>query len=323
MPEQPASDYKVQAWVKLIRGNVVPAFPRDVHIPRAIIEDRSAYEVLARHTPVTKPDFVSVYSEFERLNQIATTIYLDIDGEDLPDSLRWLTENYEVLSRLRAHLIFTGNRGFHVYIPLKPVKIDLKKATLFVVEHLLKDPDLIDKQKIGDWRAMGRLPYTTSEKSGGIVRPYPIQYNGIDATVDLSELLAQLFPAKLSGFKTSLPPENDLVWSCGVPPPCILSCMEHLRAGTITHSQRFHLTTFLLRILTPDEVTLVLSQALNRTGDGLSSRSMRQIEYSVRYLASKGYQPYNCYNCNLHGICPVPTQQESCPFYPSLNTWWS
>jgi hypothetical protein len=319
------SSFKERYWLTQIRFGKVPSFPRDIHIPRSTVSSKDSFVTIAKFTN-NKPDSTAVYSDWEITNHTASTIFIDIDGEDITDSLKFLSLNYALLRKLRANVMFTGNRGFHIYIPIKPTRVeDLRSATRFVIELFNGDTDrYVDHQKVGDWREMGRLPYTVNEKSGNLSQPYPIKpsSDSSENINELSKILSQ-FSRPISTYKivsTIQPPESVQV--CGIPPPCIVYCLEHMRSGSLTHPQRFHLANFLSKIMSVDEVCKVFECERVKNGDSLGSPVPSLILRNVRDLAERGYYPYRCDTARILGVCPIPEEQEICPYYPSITKQW-
>lgn len=303
---------KERYWLKQIRYNIVPTFPRGMHIPRSEVHDVNGYVILAKFSK-NKPDYTTVYSNWEQQNKIASAIFLDIDGSDMVDSLKFITSNWEVLDRLGAGIISTGGHGYHIYIPIKPVKIDLKESTDFITDLLKGGKDYIDKQTVGDWNRLGRLPFTINNKSGKLSKPIKdMQYTAL--TEQLSKILAEVHGISKYSFTTTIKPPKEIV-SYGIPPPCIMYLLDLLRTSHyLNHPQRIHLVSFLKDILKRDELI-----SLFRLAEDFNEQI---TSYHVDYIKERNLKPYGCDKAKTNGICPFPLQQEICPYYPSIARSW-
>ncbi len=303
---------KEKYWLEQIRYNVVPTFPRGMHIPRAEVKDVNGYVVLAKFTR-NKPDFTTVYSNWEQQNHIASAIFLDIDGSDIVDSLRFVTANWETLDRLGAEIISTGGHGYHIYIPIKPVKLDLKGATEFIIDLLKGGKDYIDSQTVGDWNRLGRLPFTVNEKTGNISKPVKdMKYTPVND--QLSKILAEIHGNMKYSFTTTIKPPKSII-SQGIPPPCIMYLLDMLRSKHyLTHAQRLHLVSFLKNIMSRDELIELFTT--------VNDFDIRVTSYQINYIIGRDIKPYSCEKARINGICPFPLQQGICPYYPSITRSW-
>lgn len=284
---------------EFLRSGVVPAFPRDYGIPRKVAYDDSHFSTMVRLSKGYNAH-TSVYSRWEWENSIASTFLLDIDGDTYWDSLRFLVDIKPLIKGFKVRAYFTGNRGFHVYIDFPPTKLDLRSSVMGFLERYLGGIEwerYIDRQVIGDWRHMARLPGAVHEKNGGTAR---LVWESKGMNVPDLRFTSQNLILKSFGPKRL---------TKGNHPPCILYLLDLLRTThDLSHYQRIHLASYLLNIMDPEEVTDIFMLAEDY------KRSV--TEYYVRYLDQKGWRPFGCIKAKQYGICPVPLQQNGCPFFP-------
>lgn len=130
--------------------------------------------------------FVSVYSfdapspemgvMWPRDKVIIDVLFMDFDDAENPSSALKDVQKFVrfLLSRGSYPLVyFSGSKGFHVYVPFKPVKLTkpketLKRVMITVTELLeLKTADL----NVADIARVARLPFTVNSKSGRMCVP--------------------------------------------------------------------------------------------------------------------------------------------------------
>lgn len=318
---------KEDLWLAQIRHGIVPSFPRDIHLTRKKAYTEDHYRTISRLNHAS-PDHTAVYSDWEIKNHTASCIFFDVDqGGGFYDNLSFLTKNWPTLHRLDAFILWTGNDGFHVYIPLVPIIVDLMVATKFVMQLLGNGVDVdnyIDKQPLGDWRKMGRLPMTIHEESGRYSMPYYgsdfkfMEKNGFsELTVELSTLLLKYKPLN-KRLPSSIYPLPDDVEKTGTgpPPPCILSLLDRAKTTRhLSHVERIHLASFMMRIMDLKDVVDIFKLC--------ADFSYKVTSYQVKYLHDRGIRSYSCEKAKEYGICPMPLEQEKCPSFPSINQKWA
>jgi len=97
----------------------------------------------------------------------------------------FLEERYEA----KSLILFTGNRGFHVYIFTIPVLLKSPKETLKRLgEWIIKKLDLkyVDVKVIGDIRRVARAPYSKHQKTGLFCVPVTLDMS-IDEVIELAK----------------------------------------------------------------------------------------------------------------------------------------
>ena len=287
-------------YEEFLRSGTVPAFPRDFGIPRRRVFDQTHFDTVVKYV---RSGHVSIYSDWEWMHQTATTFLLDIDGYNYYDSLSFLVRIKPMLEGFRVRAYYTGNRGFHVYVDFPPTVMDLQATVRGFLDRFLEGVEwerYLDRQVIGDWRHMARLPNTVNEKSGGVSRlvwfnnpPNPLSVEPKERSIPYSSYTTE---------RKELPK--------GKHPPCILYLLDKLRSEhDLSHYQRLHLASYLLNLLEPNEVVELFRLASDYKHD--------VTQYHVNYILSRGIRPFGCVKAKQHGICPIPLQQGKCAFYPT------
>ena len=158
------------------------AFPREVGDPsRKVVRDLSEFfEFILECTKNSKPCYAAVYrfkdQEFKELE--IDRIFLDFDagGELLEDCWIEVREFAEFLKSLKIHplVVFSGKKGFHLYIFFPEVKLKHPKETIQKFVSLLvsrfqgerkKQIKYLDRKVVGDIRRLARIPYTIHEET--------------------------------------------------------------------------------------------------------------------------------------------------------------
>jgi hypothetical protein len=216
-----------------------------------------------------------------------------------------------VISKVRS--VFSGRRGVHLYVDLNPVRvIDLRGASEYVAE-VLGIRDIVDRQVLGDWRRMSRVPGSYHRVTGNecvVLNPS----TDPELTRILSELIYEKFVAKSKSFEVPMPREmQETISVQGEPPPCISFLTGQLLSGqNLKHEARIHLGTYLLRLgLKPEEIAVLF----RKVPDFNESTTL----YQLRWLQKHNYKMYSCMKARQYGLCPLPL--ETCKYYPSPN-WW-
>jgi len=304
-----------QVWLNHIRSNEVIAFPRDYNLYRRKLLSEKQYLTSCQHAHDNKLEmFTSVYGEYEMNNHIITTFFydIDIDHAGIDSVYELIARSENLISKTRV--IYTGHRGIHVYVDIHPTRVqDLRQASEFVAE-LLGIRDIVDKQVLGDWKRMCRVPGSFHKKTG----EESIVINPITDS-ELKKLLTDIIRARYGSksvreFKVNIPPPvKETVTILGEPPACVLYLLGKLFVGQdLSHQARIHLGVYLLHLgLTPEEASVLFATQ--------SDFNPEYTLYQLRWLQERNYKMYSCMRARELGLCPLPLQH--CKYYPSAN-WW-
>jgi len=200
-------DYS-QGWIMLCKNK----YPREVGFPARIrvMNDEEVIKYVSGFNG-RRNCYFSVYAyEGEEIIPRIDRIFIDFDIEDkeyvpTKDNLEPLKECYEEVKKLYNYLletfhyeplvIYTGRRGFHVYIELDEIKLRHPSETIKeFVNRIVNQLNLkfVDMKVIGDVRRLARVPYTIHPKTG--LYAYPIT---LDMTVEEILALAKNPPLKI------------------------------------------------------------------------------------------------------------------------------
>jgi len=303
-------------WLMHVRDSLVPAFPRDFSFKRVPVFNQRHYLTLCNlcHQNL-RSGYVSVYSDYEHQNHVFSCLYFDVDGEDILDTTRFVLQMLNEISSYCPLVVFTGGRGYHIFIHLPPVSIDLKKASLFFLDRLngVEWEDYVDRHALGNSRAMCIVPFTFHRKT--FIESRIVRYPKVtQSNHDLAKELAEKFKWEPQGeINLSTVPVGDSAFFGDDFPPCILSCLQKLSSeGELSHEGRMFLSTFLLRSgFEPSEVMQLFSSAHDFNPSVTS--------YQVNYIVRRGLKAYSCPKAIALGLCPFPIQH--CKYYPNVN-WW-
>jgi hypothetical protein len=209
--------------------------------------------------------------------------------------------------------LYSGRRGVHLHVDLEPIRIaDLRGASEYVAE-ILGIADIVDKQALGDWRRISRVPGSYHKVTGNecvLLNPK----TDPELSRQLSTLLSEKFSVHNQNYTVPMPSEvREIVSELGEPPPCISYILGQLLAGqNLTHAARIHLGSYLLRIgLTPKEALVLYSR--------VPDFDTTVTHYQLQWLQSHNYKMYRCDKAKQYGLCPLPL--NNCKYYPSPN-WW-
>jgi len=158
------------------------SFPREVGDPnRKIVRDLNEFfKFILECTKNNKPCYAAVYrfKDQEFKEPEIDRVFLDFDAgeESLEDCWIEVKNFAEFLESLKIHplIIFSGKKGFHIYIFFPEVSLKHPKETIQKFISLLisryqaerkKEIKYLDRKIIGDTRRLARIPYTIHEES--------------------------------------------------------------------------------------------------------------------------------------------------------------
>jgi len=297
-------------WLKHVRAHLVIAFPRDRGLYRRKFISQEQYLTACDYAYRNRLElFTSVLSDYEIKNQIVSCIFYDIDVDY--DVLDLVNKLQPIIEKVRT--VYSGRRGLHLYIDLKPVKVcDLRRASKHVAEFL-GVLDFVDRQTLGDWRRISRVPYSYHGVTGNMCT---VLNGTTDAELSeiLSEMLSMKFKVKENyEIYTPLQPP-EIVYCNGEPPPCVTFLLGQLMSGyNLTHAARLHIGSFLMKLgLTPEEACIIFSN--------VPDFSREYTLYQLRWLRDRNYNMYSCVRAKEYGLCPLP--MNICKYYPTPNSFF-
>jgi len=322
-----------EEWKKFLRFELYPyQFPRDLLEFRTVVSSMEEYIKIIRAANGRMNVFTSLYSYPQVENKIIDVIFLDLDAEDFADAeaKRNILEKILKHHDIKYRLFWSGQKGYHFYIPFPPVKLSNPKLAIRrLVEKIISYHDLVDYHVVGDLRRLVRVPYTIHPKTcfysfecRGVMKfeyminPPPTMNRW---TEDNEHISLALLYADLKRISYSDLPDISVIrkkLSEIYLPECIARIIEDLRSGyEVPHRHRLHLAAFLRIIGVP------LRDAVNlfRTADDFDEKVTL---YHLKKIYESNFLCHSCVKAAAFGICPYPYHhQHSCPYYPSINIY--
>jgi hypothetical protein len=157
------------------------SFPREVGLPRKIVNSLPDFLSFIASTNGDGNVYVSVYQykSYDE-NPVIDRIFMDFDApthellKEVYDEVRSFV-SFLKSRNLSPLVVFSGKKGFHVYLFLKPVTLKNPRESIRkLVEALVKAYKLntqreirfLDWKVVGDIHRLARVPYTIHPESG-------------------------------------------------------------------------------------------------------------------------------------------------------------
>lgn len=313
-------------------------FPREVGDPwRILVRNVREMERFVATRNGVRDVYVSIYA----FDLVIDKVWVEFDSEDLNKAL---LEAKELASRLRKSKlpfipVFSGRKGFHFYILLKPWRspsVETAKALLLDFQENLTDGlETVDRHGFGDVRRMVRVPNTLNGsryctylplefvrwEMGDILKYAERRHNHeyalrIEKSIlDLSSLRPN--PTDVGcGLrnKTKLPANGNGTYEflVNIVRPCIA---ESAVSSNPPHIVRVDLVSELIWLgYGPEEVCSFISGLKWEDYDPNITR------YHVQQIASHRYLPVSCRKLRWYVNC---TQCGWRYFWRDVNVWSS
>jgi predicted transcriptional regulator/energy-coupling factor transporter ATP-binding protein EcfA2 len=177
--------------------NTLYIFPREVGDPeRRIVNNVSDFiRFILDCTRSNKPAFTAVYAfrDKEFKDPIIDRIFLDFDAsegdlEDCWDEVREFAK-FLKLAKINPLVVFSGKKGFHIYIffpevKLKHPKESIQKFVALLITRFESEKKVkvryLDRKVVGDIRRLARIPYSVHEDT----KRFAIIVRDLDQTLD-------------------------------------------------------------------------------------------------------------------------------------------
>lgn len=302
---------------------------------RSVCQNRDEF---LKFNLLNKDIYANIFSEYQLAEREYDMLYLDIDDSDLDVAY---TKLVLLLSRLKAvgiehyFIIFSGSKGFHVYVPFESVRlVEYRKSAVAFLQSI-NVLELIDIQVINTVRGM-RLPYSVNTKSG-----FTVISLGNRLVFSKEEILARSLACEHADFeiipnvglgkillnwdgivvKQNLAEKHSTIVKGSKSilfsdeqyfPPCMLRLYNLAKEGTpLNHVERMELGIFLLHIYGGDVEKV--SRYYRAMGDWNPDITNYHLEYFIR----TNQHLMGCDNLDKNGICCM--DQDICPYSPSIN----
>ena len=164
-------------------------FPRDVDYPRKVVYN---YEELKRFVELTN-GIKSVYVALYDHTFIIDKIFFDFDSKDITLAFEDVKTFIKRLNEYNYPFIpvFSGRKGFHVYVLLKPwtpPNVETAKAVLRDLQQALAgDLTTCDRNIFGDIRRLTRYPNTLNKTNYCVPLPYDFVNWNISQIIDYAK----------------------------------------------------------------------------------------------------------------------------------------
>ena len=282
--------------------------------------------------------FLNIFSNDQQKSKVYDCIFLDIDSPTIREAYDNIMDMFEILRNNGVehyHVVYSGAKGFHVYIPLYPIFL---KNYGVAVRRWLKDLRIdkyVDMQCIEPNR-LSRVVGTINSKSGERCR-----YVGDETTMCCMEF--DLIVNSEKSFDVEAWEVNDLekikqfdqsvhisksmekkmhgdsvYWEkVSHYPLCMENLMVEAIKGTdLGHLERLELGKFLLHVFNGDVDKVAKIYKM------MSDYKASVTNYQLNYILNRKLKMSGCTKLMDGGLCPFPnkeTAKAECPYYPSLN----
>lgn len=281
---------------------------------------------------ISKDLFINIFSEFQRRERDYDMVVLDIDDESIENAFFKLQYILEKLNGLKYRVVFSGSKGFHVYIPFENTRLNnyrhavmkwlesikvLKYVDNKILEpnRVIRVPDTVNTKSkmncyvIGDEQNVKDLDLDTivfAAKNGYASHFYTFDYN-----VGLGMKIATFDNTALPEGKTLVHSTDTVFKDFKFYPPCMQRLVSLAKDNVdINHNERTELAKFLILNGHKDE-------EIKEYYTGLSDYKEGVTLYQIAYLRDRGLRMSGCDKMTDMGICCKDHSQ--CPFYPSIN----
>jgi len=295
--------------------------PREAQLNRIQVKNLDGLVSLLKALNGKDDCYVSVYSIPQRYLKEVDVIFIETDDLNAAEKIdKALNENH-----VNYIKVFSGNKGYHYYIPIYPIRVrNFKRAVANLLQELGID-DVVDPHVVGDIARMARVPYTVHTETGlyavivngnngkniprDAIKPNKIPKIGWKPS-KLATLLVLGYDREESTKIVS--GSHDIPFEAEYYPECILHLIEKAKATRyLNHQERLHLGAYLLKYHSIDEVVKVFSV--------LEDFNEKVTRYHLEKMG-KDFKCFSCLNAKRLGICPL-RNPRLCLLYPSINMW--
>lgn len=290
---------------------------------------------------IGKDLFVNIFSEFQRRERDYDLIVIDIDDENLDNSLLKLCLVSVRLKKAGINyfrVTFSGSKGFHVYIHFENTRLSNYRNAIMGFLDSIGVLSLADTQSIEPNRVI-RIPYTINTKTG--YRSFVIgDQNEIDKIRSIEDIVSRskqdfsmqkLYPfdtnvglgIRIAQFDSTdlshgkqIDPSSSVLKDFKDYPPCMKRLVSMATDETnpvdLNHSERTELAKFMVLIGKSDEEIAELYKKMSDYKEGTTL-------YQITYLRGRGMKMSGCDKLTDMGICCC--DHDKCLFYPSINKY--
>jgi hypothetical protein len=164
-------------------------FPREVGIKREIVHNINEFNKYIQLNNGIKNVYTSLYD----INLYIDKVFFDIDNQDLSKAKE---DTITLIKRLNEYelpyiVLFSGKKGFHVYIPTNPWQapnLETARYVLKTIQNSLSNGiKSVDKHVIGDVRRLVRVPNTLNKNNYCVPLPDTFIYWDVVKIIDYAK----------------------------------------------------------------------------------------------------------------------------------------
>jgi len=338
-----STDYLREIWHDFLhRSKGIDPFPLEVTPPihRSVVNSIDAFYGVAEYYDGKTHLYYGIYPQELKWLRTIDLIWFEFDYNDhVKEKTRVAARNIDSFLEAESiayRRVFSGDRGFHYYILLRPVALSdprycinqwlLRLPEIPRTVRLVRQADGTKKsypasgydKKSSNIEQMVGVPFTLHPKTG--LRR--IEYYGKPTFMAEPEIRTweinpkihhelQRFDREVPKYK---PYDKEISANIKHWPTCIYDAIELLSCPDgIGHDQSRHLAAF-LNMVGWDEDKIV--EFIRRNRPDFNEGTCR---YQVRDIISKPIFPNKCVNARRIGLCPEEDDRfKWCPFYPNL-----
>lgn len=291
---------------------------------------------------LNKDVYCGLFSNYQKVEREYDMLFLDIDSHDLHLSyfqLDIVRERLEQNGIKYYAMMFSGSKGFHVYVPFKPTRlVNFRNAVLGWLRHI-EIMDFIDATAIEPNRVT-RIPFTINSKSGLYCVPmgdqstkFSLQQALTYAKEGWSQECSYIPNEDLGFTLKTFDSEATLGVGSGVIegttskifatentyPPCmqrLVTMANDINGETghsvpLNHDERLQMAIFLLHVFGGD------IDKVAKYYENFDDYRESVTKYQIGYAKKRKLKMMSCDNLTDVGVCCV--SHDVCPFYPSIN----
>ena len=307
----------------------------------------NSIEEMQKFCYLEKDVFINLFSEDQKKSKSYDCMFLDIDSSDLQKSfvmlIKVLRKLYKVGKIIHYHVLFSGSKGFHVYVPFEDMFLsNYRSAVMGWLKHIgvleYIDTSAIEPNRVT--RVLGSINSKSNRRCVYIGTRSDEDEWELDDIIKYSEsdFYTKMLPSKNFWWKNTILELKDFdreskVYgkSDGIVegvrskifakpdyyPECMRNLFDEAMSGTdLGHFERLELGKFLLHV-TGGNIDLV-----KKIYSKMSDYNESKTEYNLNYITRRKLKLFGCEKMMIEGICPFTSKiqaEKECPFYPSIN----
>lgn len=269
--------------------------------------------------------YINLFSDDQKKSKVYDMIFIDVDDTDSKFAALKLEKIIETIKSngfVNYYIFDSGSKGYHIYIPFENTLLSNYRTAVIGWLKSLGIDRLIDISAIEPNRVT-RVPYSINSKSGNECIPIK-SYTKLERNNGLGKILKTFDVekrTKIVDSKQRLKKRSELFSDEKYYPECMQILVGEANEGTdLGHIERLEMGIFLMHVY-GDDIAKVIEYYSK-----MSDYRPHVTGYQLNYITKQNLKSRSCDRLREEGICPFKSAaeaKESCPFYPSLNHWYS